>query len=155
MKKICALLLSIGLGLTGCAAAPAETPTAGTQASSSESSAPTNAASTGAAPAETPAAGTQASSSESSSPTNAAPASAANEKTKISKAAFDKIENGMTYEEVTGIIGGEGELLSEAGNKGEQHHAVVYMYEGETLGSSASLAFLDGKLQVKSQIGLQ
>ncbi|KZE44140.1 hypothetical protein AV540_02240 [Brevibacillus parabrevis] len=76
-------------------------------------------------------------------------ASASNEKTKISKTTFDKIQNGMTYEEVTGIIGGEGELLSEAGNKGERHH------EGETLGSSASLAFLDGKLQVKSQIGLQ
>lgn len=53
------------------------------------------------------------------------------------------------------IIGGEGELLSEAGNKGEQFHAVVYMYEGEAAGSNASFTFLDGKLQVKGQYGLK
>ncbi|ELK39938.1 lipoprotein [Brevibacillus agri] len=81
--------------------------------------------------------------------------SANSDKAKITKAAFDQIENGMTYDEVKNIIGGEGELLSEAGNKGEQFHAVVYMYEGEAAGSNASFTFLDGKLQVKGQYGLK
>nr|WP_236870898.1 hypothetical protein [Brevibacillus laterosporus] len=60
-------------------------------------------------------------------------------KSTISKAEFDEIKNGMSYEEVAKIIGSEGELLSEVGSKGEQFHTVMYMYTGEgDLGANAN-----------------
>ncbi|WP_282938718.1 DUF3862 domain-containing protein [Paenibacillus sp. RC67] len=74
----------------------------------------------------------------------------------ITKAKFEKIENGMSYEEVTKIIGGPGELLSEIGNKGEKTHTTVYMYKGEgTIGANANFTFQGGKLLAKAQAGLK
>lgn len=74
----------------------------------------------------------------------------------ISKAEFDKLENGMTYEEVVAIIGGEGEVMSEVGVKGDQFYTVMYTYEGEKgFGSNANFTFQDGKLQAKAQLGLK
>jgi len=73
----------------------------------------------------------------------------------ISKEEFEAIENGMTYEEVVKIIGGEGEVLSEVGTKGEQFYTIMYMYNGEKgLGSNANFTFQDGELQAKAQFGL-
>ncbi|HOO52387.1 MAG TPA: hypothetical protein PLK94_13990, partial [Alphaproteobacteria bacterium] len=40
-----------------------------------------------------------------------------NSEAKISKAEFDKLQNGMTYEQVVEIIGGECTLESESGDK--------------------------------------
>ncbi|MEG0579510.1 MAG: DUF3862 domain-containing protein [Niameybacter sp.] len=74
----------------------------------------------------------------------------------ISKAEFDKIVNGMTYEEVVAIIGGNGEVMSEVGVKGDQFHTIMYTYEGEKgFGSNANFTFQAGKLQAKAQLGLQ
>lgn len=74
----------------------------------------------------------------------------------ISKAEFDQIKNGMSYEEVTAIIGGPGEVLSETGSEGEQFHTVMYMYEGEgKLGANANMMFQEGKLISKAQFGLE
>jgi len=74
----------------------------------------------------------------------------------ITKAKFEKIENGMSYEEVTKIIGSPGELLSEIGKKGEKTHTLVYMYKGEgTVGANANFTFQGGKLVAKAQAGLQ
>lgn len=74
----------------------------------------------------------------------------------ISKAEFDKIENGMTYEQVVQIIGGNGEVMSEVGEKGTQYYTVMYMYEGEKgFGSNANFTFQNGKLQSKAQFGLE
>ncbi|WP_231506359.1 DUF3862 domain-containing protein [Paenibacillus sp. UNC451MF] len=74
----------------------------------------------------------------------------------ITKAKFEKIENGMSYEEVVKIIGGSGELLSEIGKKGEKTHTTVYVYKGEgTVGANATLTFQDGKLMAKAQAGLK
>lgn len=74
----------------------------------------------------------------------------------ISKAEFDQIENGMTYEEVVQIIGGEGEVLSEVGEKGTELYTVMYTYDGETgLGANANFTFQNNKLQAKAQFGLE
>lgn len=74
----------------------------------------------------------------------------------VTKAEFDKVSNGMTYEEVTAIIDGEGNMLSETGEKGTQYYTVMYDYKGEgDLGANANFMFQDGKLQNKSQFGLK
>lgn len=74
----------------------------------------------------------------------------------ISKAEFDKIQNGMSYEEVVAIIGGEGNLQSESGSKGDQFYTVMYGFDGESgLGSNAILMFQGNKLETKSQFGLE
>jgi hypothetical protein len=76
-------------------------------------------------------------------------------KKSMSKAEFDQIQNGMTYEEVTAIIGGPGEVVSEVGDKGSDFYTVMYKYDGEgSLGANANLMFQGGKLNAKSQFGL-
>lgn len=74
----------------------------------------------------------------------------------ISKDEFDQIQNGMTYEEVVAIIGGNGEVMSEVGEKGTPYYSIMYMYKGEKgLGSNANFTFQDNKLQAKAQFGLK
>ncbi|MEW4431240.1 hypothetical protein AB1I68_27875 [Paenibacillus pabuli] len=68
---------------------------------------------------------------------------------RITFAQYEKLEVGMTYDEVKEIIGGEGEALSEAEN------TVVYSYKGAgDTGANAILAFQGGKLLTKAQSGL-
>ncbi|AZU98978.1 hypothetical protein pW2_152 [Bacillus phage pW2] len=75
---------------------------------------------------------------------------------KITKAEFDAIQSGMTYEEVVAIIGSEGELLSEVGSKGEQFHSVMYEWEGKgDFGANANFTFQEGKMEMKAQFGLK
>ena len=75
---------------------------------------------------------------------------------KITKAAFDKIKNGMSYEEVTAIIGYEGELISESGEKGDPAHTVMYQYYGSgSLGANANIMFQGDQLVNKAQMGLK
>lgn len=81
---------------------------------------------------------------------------AAASKVTITKEEFDKIQNGMTYEEVVKIVGGEGHKISETGKPGAPDHTVMYDYQGEgELGANASLMFQGGKLINKSQFGLK
>lgn len=78
---------------------------------------------------------------------------------KITKEAFGKLVTGMSYEEVTEIIGFEGELITESGSPGGTGldiHTVMYMYEGKgSLGANANLMFQDNKLLTKAQVGLK
>ncbi|MGG1516998.1 DUF3862 domain-containing protein [Paenibacillus oryzisoli] len=77
-------------------------------------------------------------------------------KPSMSKAEFDQIQNGMTYAQVTEIIGGPGEIMSEVGEKGSEFYTVMYMYDGEgSLGANANLMFQGGKLNSKAQFGLK
>lgn len=74
----------------------------------------------------------------------------------LTKAMFDSIENGMTYEQVVEIIGTEGEMLSEVGKKGDKIHTVVYMWYGKGgIGANANFTFQGGKLLMKAQVGLK
>lgn len=69
---------------------------------------------------------------------------------------FNKIQNGMTYDQVKEIIGGDGDITSETGEAGTSMHTVMYEYPGEGgLGANASLMFQGGKLMNKSQFGLE
>lgn len=75
---------------------------------------------------------------------------------KINKEEFDSIKNGMSYEEVVNIVGGDGELLSETGTNGDQYHTMMYSWEGEKgFGSNANTTFQNGKLVNKAQFGLK
>ncbi|CAH2464436.1 MULTISPECIES: DUF3862 domain-containing protein [Bacillus cereus group] len=74
----------------------------------------------------------------------------------ISKAEFDQIQNGMSYEEVKNIIGSDGEVMSESGQAGDQFHTIMYSWKNEKgLGANARFMFQEGKLQNKSQFGLK
>lgn len=80
----------------------------------------------------------------------------AKNKPTITKAEFEQIKSGMTYEEVSAIIGGPGEVLSESGNKGDQYHTVIYSYKGEgEIGANANFTFQGNQLQNKAQMGLK
>lgn len=68
----------------------------------------------------------------------------------ITFAQYEKLEVGMSVEEVIEILGGEGEALSEAENM------VVYNYKGAAgNGGNAVIAFQGGKLLTKAQSGLE
>ena len=72
----------------------------------------------------------------------------------ISKAEFDSIETGMTYEEVVTIIGGEGELSSQVEIAGID--TKMYMWQGEgSFGANANATFQNNKLTSKAQFGLE
>lgn len=67
----------------------------------------------------------------------------------INLSKFNKLKEGMSYEEVKKIIGGPGKVLSESGN------TKIISYDGEgSLGANAQLMFVDDELYVKSQFGL-
>lgn len=75
----------------------------------------------------------------------------------ITKAEFDQIKDGMSYEEVTAIVGGEGELQAESGKPGEELYTVSYSYQAEkgSLGANANVMFQGGKMTMKAQAGLK
>lgn len=72
----------------------------------------------------------------------------------ISLSEFNEIENGMNYEQVCEIIGGEGTLFSESQEKDSPIQLAVYTWNGESMGSSASFTFQNGELIQKAQLGL-
>lgn len=73
---------------------------------------------------------------------------------KISKAEFEAIKTGMTYEEVVDIIGGEGELSSQVDIAG--YNTKMYMWEGEgSIGANANATFQNNSLTSKAQFGLK
>lgn len=94
-----------------------------------------------------------------SEPANTEPKEEAKEEPKedgtISLEEFNSIENGMTYDQVVEIIGGEGVVQSEVGGEGEQFHTIMYSWDGETgFGANASVTFQGGVVESKAQFGL-
>ena len=75
----------------------------------------------------------------------------------MSEAEFDQIKNGMTYDQVTAIIGGPGEIVSEIGTPGDQFYTVKYQFKGDggMWDAHADLTFQSGKLNTKAQTGLK
>lgn len=74
----------------------------------------------------------------------------------ITKEEYGKISSGMSYKEVADIVGGEGDVVTESGDKGSDMYAMGVMYKGEgDLGASATFIFLGDKLQTKTQFGLK
>lgn len=75
---------------------------------------------------------------------------------KVSAEEYQKIETGMTYEQVCEIIGGEGILQSENGNRDAADYEAVYLWDGESVfGSMATFTFRKGALAEKQQFGLK
>ncbi|MNI63950.1 hypothetical protein D3C73_1193640 [compost metagenome] len=63
---------------------------------------------------------------------------------------YQQIKVGMSYEEVSGIIGGDGSALSESDDM------IVYTYSGNSYtGGNAVFSFVNGKLITKAQAGLE
>lgn len=75
----------------------------------------------------------------------------------ISKAEFDRITTGMTYEEVVEIIGSKGEVLSDTDlGFGSEYRTAIYMWEGEgQTGANANITFQGGKVISKAQMWLK
>ena len=74
----------------------------------------------------------------------------------ISKAEYDKISTGMTYQEVVDIIGSPGEVFVQADNPLSDFKTTIYMWEGEgALGANANITFMDGEVDTKAQFGLE
>jgi hypothetical protein len=69
----------------------------------------------------------------------------------VSKAKYDSISEGMSYEQVKGIIGASGEELSRSDLAGIK--TVMYQWMNPN-GSNMNAMFQNGKLIQKAQFGL-
>ena len=72
----------------------------------------------------------------------------------ITLAEFNKIETGMTYEEVTEIVGSSGTITSKSSVAGHET-VIVTWYTNPNIGTNANVTFQDGKVIAKAQVGLQ
>ncbi len=72
----------------------------------------------------------------------------------ITSSEYNKIEIGMTYDEVCGIIGSYGKELSRVSIKG--YETVLIMWEGKgPVGANANVTFQNGKVMSKAQLLLE
>lgn len=72
---------------------------------------------------------------------------------KMTLEKFNKIEIGMTYQQVVDIAGEEGTLSTES-SYGNQTMKIYYWYAKNGI-SNATVSFMNGKVNAKSQIGLE
>jgi len=65
---------------------------------------------------------------------------------KISMTEFNTIKVGMTYEQVTAIVGAPGDMVLESGTPGDKFHTAEYRFkgDGDMWGAYAQLLFQDG-----------
>lgn len=67
---------------------------------------------------------------------------------------FNRIESGMTYDEVVNIVGSDGELSSQVDIGGDEYKTEIYVWYGAVPGSNANVTFQGGKVAAKAQFGL-
>lgn len=86
-----------------------------------------------------------------------APPLSAKNQPEISMSEFSQIKNGMTYVQVTAIIGAPGDLILETGTLGDQFYTVKYHFKGDGFmwSAYAELTFQNGKLTTKAQTGIK
>jgi hypothetical protein len=85
-----------------------------------------------------------------------APANGVHQQTGITLSMFNKIETGMSYEEVCNIIGSTGILLSEVDlDMGAEYNTKMYMWESSNSLGNASITFQGDKVTMKTQFGLK
>ncbi|WP_051317220.1 hypothetical protein [Ectobacillus panaciterrae] len=60
---------------------------------------------------------------------------------------LSKVKQEMTYEEVKNILGMEGHMVSESGEKGTPRYSVIYIWKLKDLQSIVQITFLDGKVR--------
>lgn len=86
-------------------------------------------------------------------PSTARPASSPPNTSAITRAEYEAIQPGMTYDEVVEIIGGPGEEISSSSLGG--FTTVMYSWRGSgSLGANANAMFQNGRLISKAQFGL-
>lgn len=68
---------------------------------------------------------------------------------------FNKINTGMTYEQVCAIFGKEGVLMSEVDIGIAAYKTAIYTWTDSTGIANASITFQGGKVYMKSQFGLR
>lgn len=76
-----------------------------------------------------------------------------NQDEKATLEKFNKIETGMTYQEVVDIMGEEGTVSTES-SYGSQTMQIYYWYASNGT-SNTTVSFMNGKVSAKSQIGLK
>lgn len=64
-------------------------------------------------------------------------------------ANYNRLQIGMTYQEVVSIVGPPSQQLSES------EGAVMYMWQEGWIGGNMNATFVDGKLYTKAQLNLQ
>ena len=74
---------------------------------------------------------------------------------KVTYENFEKIQNGMTYQEVVDLLGKEGEILSDVDlGMGEEYKTTVYAWT-ENIGiGNCNVTIQGGKVVAKAQAGL-
>lgn len=75
------------------------------------------------------------------------------QKQKVTLEKFNQIQTGMTYDEVVSIIGEEGTLSTES-SYGNANMKIYYWYSEDGI-TNATISFMNGKVEAKSQIGLK
>lgn len=73
----------------------------------------------------------------------------------ISKATYDKLKTGMTYEEVVKLFGLSGKQIYESGEKGSGNFVVSYLWENESGPQQIQIDFLENKLWQKTEYYLE
>ncbi|PZE20501.1 DUF3862 domain-containing protein [Paenibacillus xerothermodurans] len=72
----------------------------------------------------------------------------------ITKQEFDLLQLGMSYQEVTQIVGGPGQFHSVIGQRGTPNYTEVYIFDGlDSDLVKVQLTFKDGKLYEKIKDG--
>ena len=73
----------------------------------------------------------------------------------IDLSQYEKIEIGMSYEEVKNIFEFDGELLTSSGENGTEDYYAIYSWNGDSYTSYATITFTGGRVSDKSQYGLK
>jgi hypothetical protein len=74
----------------------------------------------------------------------------------ISKAKYNELKYGETYEKIVGLLGETGDIVTESGTKGHKGYTVTYLYHVKSSsGGEVFLAFKDNKLVNKMEVNLQ
>lgn len=73
---------------------------------------------------------------------------------KVNYENFEKIKNGMTYEEVVEIFGEEGKVISEVDVGMEEYATTMYYWYDHTGIANCNVTIQGGKVVAKAQVGL-
>ncbi|MDM5188651.1 DUF3862 domain-containing protein [Bacillus sp. DX4.1] len=74
--------------------------------------------------------------------------------TPINIKLFSQINEGMSYNEVKELVGCEGDLLTEYGEKNAANYQQTFAWKGNAPQSFAEITFSKGKVRSKTQRGL-
>ena len=76
-------------------------------------------------------------------------------KSKVTIENFNKIETGMTYEQVCDIFGEEGTVASEVDIGDDQYKTTIYYWYDDTEVANCNVTIQGGAVVAKAQVGLK